>query len=119
VSPSGSHFERKLSTDNIYFDFVKSTGVLKPGTAPVDGLFAGGVGPCFPFLRPLQLTPVPQDPLFAGLGVASQVGRSVDNCPYLKHSVEAGMQPFISTFATDPRSSSFRSALAELLGLNH
>lgn len=68
-----------------YFEHVASSGVLKPGTAPVDGIFAGG------------------DPLdFAGPGVASQVGKNMDNCPYLKLSVEAGMEPWINDFAQDP-----------------
>ncbi|KAM0749893.1 hypothetical protein T439DRAFT_363498 [Meredithblackwellia eburnea MCA 4105] len=74
-----------LETRRQYFEYVKSTGVLKEGTDPTDGIFCGG------------------DPLdFAGPGVASQVGKNMENCEYLKLSVQAGMESFINEFARNP-----------------
>ncbi|KAI5475233.1 hypothetical protein MNV49_001713 [Pseudohyphozyma bogoriensis] len=76
--------ETVLEVRRRYFEYVQALGVLKEGTAPVDGIFCGG--------NPLD---------FAGPGVASQVGKTMDNCPDLKLSVEAGMADFINEFATD------------------
>ncbi|KAM0750879.1 hypothetical protein T439DRAFT_356613 [Meredithblackwellia eburnea MCA 4105] len=76
--------DRVLETRRKYFEFVAPSGVLKEGSDPVDGIFCGG------------------DPVdFSGPGVAEAFGKNMENCEYLKLSVEAGMAPFINEFAKD------------------
>ncbi|WWC89072.1 uncharacterized protein L201_003990 [Kwoniella dendrophila CBS 6074] len=76
--------ERVLAMRKKYFEYVSSSGVLKEGTDPVDGIFCGG------------------DPhKYAGPGVASHLGVTPEECEFLAKSITAHQEDFVKGFAKD------------------
>ncbi|WWC63270.1 uncharacterized protein I303_105870 [Kwoniella dejecticola CBS 10117] len=76
--------EKVLAMRRTYFEYVASSGVLKEGSDPTDGIFCGG------------------DPhKFAGPGVASHLGVTEAECDFLAKSVSAHQEDFVKTFAQD------------------